>query len=171
MLAHLKMSPDWQNRYWWEVNNICVKQVSGSQLAYSHLYLNCFKSPQRPLSKVATKLQLNSIISYQQIISKWSYSYDWLGFFCIQSRTAAKPIFDRMQKRKISVNRQTTNMVPEKKFSGLTKQILVRSKQACTAQRCDSYLQIWNYQSLTHWLTDSLTHWLTGVGARRCYRI
>ena len=40
------------------------------------------------------------------------------------------------------------------------------SKQARKARRCDSYLQIWNNQSLTHSLTD----WLTGVGARRCYR-
>ena len=24
---------------------------------------------------------------------------------------------------------------------------------------CNSYLQIWNYESLTHWLTDWLTHW------------
>ena len=38
-----------------------------------------------------------------------------------------------------------------------------RNKQACKAQRCDSYLQIWNYHSLTHSLT-----W---VGARRCYCI
>ena len=35
-------------------------------------------------------------------------------------------------------------------------------EQARKARRCDSYLQIWNYQ----WLT----HWLTGVGARRYYR-
>ena len=40
-------------------------------------------------------------------------------------------------------------------------------KQARKARRCDSYLQIWNYQ----WLTHSLTHWLTGVTARRYYRI
>ena len=41
---------------------------------------------------------------------------------------------------------------------------LITSKQACKARRCDSYLQIWNYQSLTN---DPLT----GVTARRCYRI
>ena len=42
-----------------------------------------------------------------------------------------------------------------------------QQQQALKARRCDSYLQIWNYQSLT----DPLTHWLTGVGARRCYCI
>ena len=40
-------------------------------------------------------------------------------------------------------------------------------KQARKARRCNSYPQIWNYQSVTH----SLTHPLTGVTARRCYRI
>ena len=42
-----------------------------------------------------------------------------------------------------------------------------KKKQAREARRWDSYLHIWNYQSLT----DSLTHWLTGVTARRRYRI
>ena len=41
-----------------------------------------------------------------------------------------------------------------------------------TVRRCDSYLQIWNHQSLTDSLTHwPLTHWLTGVGAGRCYCI
>ena len=42
-----------------------------------------------------------------------------------------------------------------------------KKKQAREARRWDSYLHIWNYQSLT----DSLTHWLTGVTAGRRYRI
>ena len=40
---------------------------------------------------------------------------------------------------------------------------LGQEEQARKARRCDSYLQIWNYQSPTHWLT--------GVGAWRCYCI
>ena len=32
-------------------------------------------------------------------------------------------------------------------------------KQARKARRCDSYLQIWNYESLTHSLTHSSTDW------------
>ena len=41
------------------------------------------------------------------------------------------------------------------------------SKQAHKARRCDSYLQFWNYESLT----DLLTHPLTGVSAWRCNHI
>ena len=36
----------------------------------------------------------------------------------------------------------------------------LQKKQARKAQRCDSYLQIWNYHPLTHWLTDWLTKYV-----------
>ena len=38
--------------------------------------------------------------------------------------------------------------------------MLAPVKQARKARRCDSYLQIWSYEWLTHWLLTSLMLWI-----------
>ena len=43
-------------------------------------------------------------------------------------------------------------------FTGSTQSRLMPYKQTRKARRCNSYLQIWNYQSLTDPLTDWLSH-------------